>query len=418
MADKKIKVLPLEPSRRGAAFSSAVFQINAEKGTRTFYVHGDILSQDSQPFKSIVDGNWAESVKREINLEEWDADTVSRMIDYLYTKDYTWQKNENFKLAPAAVLEKSPSAEHSPDAVRPLTPISELMIYPQRGRVWGCQCNKQSLGHIDKEEAFGELFLVHAKVYALANYRAIEKLSELALDRLLHSLSLFQATEYNPQQIGYIVQLVSYVYENTCSRFGKPEPIRRAVTRFIAIELTKLDSTGGISELLNTYGDFACDLFSDLTKRIRLAEVQSEIRHKYLAGVKAYTGALQPFNCIKESLWRSSNINFGTGAEPVWLVPYYTEDVDKACTSFQVIMYGQEGYDHRFKIPTNLEDRRYPCLISICDRNIQSKVSHVQLVRVTRPGQVDDIQRRCKATGVTTDILGTAHSDILHLMWK
>jgi len=334
-------VSPLEPSERGATFSSAVFQINAEKGTRTFYVHGDILSQNSQPFKSIVDGNWEESVKREINLEEWDADTVSRMIEYLYTKDYAWQKNGKFKPVPVIVPEESPSVEHSPDVVRPLTPISGLMEYRGKRRRL-CQCDDQ-LGHVDKEETLGELFLVHAKVYALANYRVIEKLSELALDRLLHLLSVFQSTEYNPQQIGYIVELVSYVYENTCWRFGKPEPIRRAVTRFIALELTKLNSTGEISVLMSTYGDFACDLLSDLTRRIKLAEVQTGMEHKYLASVevsqsyynegdiftiyqtlsirahtneqKVYTGASQPVNCVQESQWRSSNINFGTEAK-------------------------------------------------------------------------------------------------------
>ena len=278
------KVLPLSLSSRRAAFSSAVFQINAEKGTRTFYVHGGILSQNSQPFKSIVDGNWEESVNREIDLEEWDADTVSRMIEYLYTKDYTWQKNGKFKPVPVIVSEESPSVDHSPDAMRPLTPISGLIEYREKQRRL-CQFNDK-LGHVDKEEALGELFLVHAKVYALANYRAIEKLSELALDRLLHSLSVFQSTEYNPQQIGYIVELVSYVYENTCWRIGKPEPIRQAVTRFIALELTKLDSTGEISVLMSTYGDFACDLLSDLTRRIKLAEAQIGMRHKYLAGIE------------------------------------------------------------------------------------------------------------------------------------
>ena len=139
------------------------------------------------------------------------------------------------------------------------------------------------------------------------------------------------------------MELVSYVYENTCWRFGKPEPIRQAVTRFIALEFTKLNSTGEVSALMSTYGDFACDLLPDLTRRIKLAEVQRGMRHKYLAGVevsqsycnegdiftfchtlsirahtneeKIYTGVSQPVNCVQESQWRSSNINFGTTAE-------------------------------------------------------------------------------------------------------
>jgi len=105
-------------------------------------------------------------------------------------------------------------------------------------------------------------------------------------------------------------------------------------------------------------------------------------------------------------------------ARPAWLIPYYTNDIDKACTSFKVISYGQDGYDHRFKIPLNLQFEFHPCLISICDRDIRKKVSHVQLVRVDSLAQKNDIQKRYKAAGVTAEILGTSHSDHLYLMWK
>ena len=103
---------------------------------------------------------------------------------------------------------------------------------------------------------------------------------------------------------------------------------------------------------------------------------------------------------------------------PVCLVPYYTEDVDKACTSFEVINPGQEGYDHRSKIPIDLEPEEHPCLISICDKNIQNKVSHVQLVRVDNSDKLIDIQERCGAAGATCEILGAAHDDHLFLIWK
>ena len=278
-------MLPLETGETRAAFSSPVFQINAEKGTRTFYVHGDVLSRNSQPFKVIVDGNWEESVKREINLDEWDADTVGRMVDYLYSKDYTWQKSGKFKPAPVAVSEKSPSVEHLFRAVRPLTPPTRLIEDRCTSYL---PYNEWVLDHANKEEGSGELLLMHAKVYALADYWAIEGLSDLALDRLLRTLEAFQVTKCVPQQTGYIVELVSYIYENTCSRFEnqEQEPMRQTVTRFIALEFTKLNSKREISELMGTCGDLARDLSSDLTRRIKLAEVGSGIQHRYLAGLE------------------------------------------------------------------------------------------------------------------------------------
>jgi len=144
------------------------------------------------------------------------------------------------------------------------------------------------LDHANKEEEFGELLLMHAKVYALANYWAIEGLSDLELDRLLRTLQAFQVTGCVHQQTGYIVELVSYIYENTCSRFGnqEKEPMRRMVTKFIALGFTELNSEGEISELMGTFGDFARDLSSDLTRRIKLAEVGSVIQHRYLAGLE------------------------------------------------------------------------------------------------------------------------------------
>lgn len=103
---------------------------------------------------------------------------------------------------------------------------------------------------------------------------------------------------------------------------------------------------------------------------------------------------------------------------PVYLLPYYTEDVDKACTSFEVIWYGDEGYDHRFKIPTNLESSECPCLISVCDKDIQNKVSHILLARADGAGQMTTIRKRFGAAGSTSDILGSVSSYQLFLMWK
>ncbi|CUS12285.1 unnamed protein product [Tuber aestivum] len=283
MAENEVKDLPLRSCGRVAAFSSAIFQINVEKGARTFYVHGDILSRSSRSFKSIVEGDWKESTNRRIDLEDWDADTVGRTIDYLYTGDYTWEKDGNFTPIPIEVPEEFPTVDHSFRAARPLTPLSGLAKY----RSTSYLSYSDSTVFLAYEGArFGELLLMHAKVYALASCWAIGKLSELALDRLLCTLRAFQATEYDLQQIRYIVELVSYVYENTCLRVGEHEPMRRVVTRFTALELTKLNAQGEISKLMDAYGDFACDLLSDVTRSLKLAEVSGGLQHKYLAGIE------------------------------------------------------------------------------------------------------------------------------------
>ncbi|RPA98728.1 hypothetical protein L873DRAFT_1807755 [Choiromyces venosus 120613-1] len=243
-------------------------------------------------------------------MEEWDAETVSRMIDYLYTGDYTWQMEGEFKPIPIKGAGETPIAEDPSKfvAARPLTPLQGFKRYSSTSYMSYDAC-ASSFHH--KEQDFERLLLIHAKVYALAHYRAIEKLSKLALDRLMRTLLLLQTGEFNPQKIGCIVELVAYVYENTCWRLGEPEAMRQVVTRFIGLEITRLNSRGEISNLMGTYGDFAVDLLADLTKRINFAEVSHVMQHKYIAGLEVHVGNPQPPNCVQEYYWGSPNINEG-----------------------------------------------------------------------------------------------------------
>jgi len=103
---------------------------------------------------------------------------------------------------------------------------------------------------------------------------------------------------------------------------------------------------------------------------------------------------------------------------PVWLVPYYTEDVYKACTSFKLVTSEQEEYDPRFRIPIAPEPSNFPCLISICDRNIGTKVSYVQLLRAASAEQKDLIQSQCGAAGATSHIVSSALHGYLFLLCK
>ncbi|RPA98731.1 hypothetical protein L873DRAFT_1807760 [Choiromyces venosus 120613-1] len=250
-------------------------------------------------------------------MEEWDAETISRMIDYLYTGDYTWQMDGKFKPIPIEGPGETPIAEISKFVEgRPLTPLQEFKRYSSTSSM---SYDAWSSFH-GTEQGFEKLLLIHAKVYALAHYRAIEKLSKLALDRLMQTLLLLQPGEFNLQKIGCIVELVAYVYENTCLRLGKPEAMRQAVTRFIGLEITRLNPKGEISKLMGTYGDFADDLLADLIRRIKFSEVNCVIKHKYIAGIEVHVGYPQPPNCMQEYHWGSPNINEWKSCEsvPVW----------------------------------------------------------------------------------------------------
>jgi len=306
-------------------FEAQIFQITAQGGARNFYIHGSILSKYSQPFRRAVETNSKESSERIIDLNDWDSDTVERLLQFLHTGGYQWpipkkrvaeepgsSKGENKififgspapkaktecfgrPLAPIAKTQSfgvgrplAPEAKTECFEIdRPLTPVDQLFgaditpTIPLDYNAW--------LGTIKPvDHDFGDLLLAHAKIYALANCKNIENLKLLALNRTLNTLTALGPIGSKSPEVTYIIELLKYVYENTTSISHSREPMRKLIVRFTALNLTALNSNNEISGLMGSSAGLAEDLMSDVTRRMQEFEIGRVIKVKrYISGLE------------------------------------------------------------------------------------------------------------------------------------
>ncbi|RPA98727.1 hypothetical protein L873DRAFT_1790115 [Choiromyces venosus 120613-1] len=325
-------------SRAGpwSPFDSQVFQITAEGGARRLYAHGSILSKHSQPFRSVVEGNWKESFEHIIDLNDWDGDTVERLLYFLHTENYHWPipkklladkfgssegKNKKFTF-------ESPPPPTKPetfDMSRPLTPVDQLFVANEtlaRPLDYNAWLSTIKPANYD----LGDLFLCHAKIYALANYKDIQRLKRLALERMLKTLTALGTIQNGPREVTYITELLKYVYENTTSLVSSREPMRKLVVRFTASNLTTLNFDNEISVLMGTNADLAKDLMSDVTRRVQALESEKGSKAKrYISDIELCSRVTWPCGFVTDS---------GEDFE------------EQACTSFRKGYTLKGGYIH------------------------------------------------------------------------
>lgn len=70
------------------SFQTPIFEIRAGDTHEVFHAHAGILAQ-SKVLQKLVAGWASETEERKIIWKEWDADTVEKFLEWLYTGDYT-----------------------------------------------------------------------------------------------------------------------------------------------------------------------------------------------------------------------------------------------------------------------------------------------------------------------------------------
>ncbi|KAG0634084.1 hypothetical protein HOY80DRAFT_1100650 [Tuber brumale] len=281
-------------------FETQIFQVTAQGGTRCFYTHASILSKCSQPFRSAVEGDWKESSEHIIDLNDWDGDTVERLLQFLHTNNYQWPipkkhvveelgsingKKKLFTFESPAPRAEAESFEIS----RPLTPIEQLVVADEALTI-PLDYNAWLSTIKPTDHDLGDLLLSHAKIYALASSKDIEGLERLALDRTLKTLTALGTFENGSPKVTYITELLKYVYENTASLSSSREPMRKLVVRFTALNLTILNSDNKISGLMGSIAELAGDLMSDVTRRVQALEIGGSIKVKrYISDLEVCT---------------------------------------------------------------------------------------------------------------------------------
>lgn len=274
------------------SIASDVFELTAQ-GQLRFFVHKDILASQSQPFQNATSGFWKEGSDRRIILEDWDGDTVGRLVEFLYTGDYQYPDPELVSLGNTSQTVSGEGSRHKPpaslglrdfssdpvvDLERPLTPLNRCLRY---GLSDGGVTDPKSLEYFEPSEYdYKEVLLTHAKVYALAHYKSVNLLRSLALKRLLMTLSRISPVQASSHIALNVIDLVNYVYAHTDALASTEEPLRRLVSQFAALNFTALHTRDEMAEFIAEGGDFVKDLMAKVCRRLKVVENGPEIDSK------------------------------------------------------------------------------------------------------------------------------------------
>lgn len=282
------------------SITSDTVELIVDDGQLRFLVHKDILAAQSEPFRTATTGEWREATEGKINLVGWDGDTVGRLVEFLYTGDYTYpepmplekQGQQDLKAPESSpshpkdgtdtgetVRADSPSRESLLYSTRPLTPLNEQCRNDTPNTNGPKPDAAVVLGTFDPaDHDYKEVILSHAKVYALAHYKSITPLRTLALGRFKTALYRLHPIQPNSHSASTVAHLARYVYGNTDYLANSEEALRRVVSSFVAMNILALQTTkGGVIDLVGEGGDLAKDIMAKVCRLFRGLERSTTI---------------------------------------------------------------------------------------------------------------------------------------------
>ena len=330
MADSSAvaKLDSLAPSNQTSSekvndFSSPCFTVLAGAEHERLLIHADVLSKAGK-YRAIVNGVWQESETHEVDLEEWDAPTVIRLIDFLYRGDYLSplprstndeEDSQSTQSRPIYALKvKSDSSprkmfeecfdqlkeqkgrkdygnreHHAQGPKYPLITLRSNLIalYNSTTQVRQAAHQEEFLkwtftGSFAGSYDFRETLFSHAKVYALADYVLLPHLKYLSLCRLSDALC-FLGTRMMTKKISQdIVDLARYIYDTTAPSPG--EPMRNMMSSFIVIMIGELDKSH-VDALSTECSGCAVDLIGKAGQSLTYHREQ-DVRYKADVGDK------------------------------------------------------------------------------------------------------------------------------------
>lgn len=115
--------------------------------------------------------------------------------------------------------------------------------------------------HFDPDQSYSNVFLSHASLYVLADYRLIDSLKDLALFKLHKTMCVFQLNDENVEDV---IDLARYAYSEEGGGGGLDEgngDLRRLVCHYMSTKALALSLDDGFMDLLADGGQFVKDFF-------------------------------------------------------------------------------------------------------------------------------------------------------------
>lgn len=225
--------------------------------------------------KNAITGGWSETTERKLSLDEWDSETVGRLVEFLYTGDYQYpnpvRSSERAENAATSLLSaprsKWENAGSGPN--RPLTPLDRCLdgYLPEdtdHSADWA------KLMPFNPQDDYKNAILSNAKVYCLAQYISTSTLRALALKRIFLLLLKIDPLPRQTESDAILnsLDLVNYVYSNTDSLVNSEEPLRKLVSQFTAHNLESLQQREELTHLMSSCSDFLSELIPKICRRL------------------------------------------------------------------------------------------------------------------------------------------------------
>ena len=283
--------------------TSDIYELHAGPKKKRYFVHADILAQ-SDMLRVSIQGKWKESAECIVTLENWDPETVARLVEWLYSNDYFVPNPKTVEMAQEVLGISGPPYDgrwtplkglpkgiqglrlKSEDDTLPrsLTPLEDLRFdesKPQSvppSRVESFQewttHNIRSKHDLDYEKAL----IAHAKICSLGGYLLLPSLSALAFQRIQEILVFLDPIVPRSAALDNVLSLVRHVYVDIVRPGDAEEPLQKLVSTFVAINHARFESAY-MSSLQETFALFARDVadkvklyVATLEQRLRVAE--------------------------------------------------------------------------------------------------------------------------------------------------
>lgn len=329
--------------------SSEVLLLVPEFGETRFLVHANLLASQSEYLRSLIkEIPERPSVQRQLDMVGWDAATVGRFVEFMYTGDYHCPDPVPLDTpvttpAGGSVSEHGGGEEPAEEvAVVPphssvpaqdsdtgglkqqfqlpqlkrflepglLAPLSRMFapgnFIPQR-KLSAAETYAGKLFRPAKHD-FEEVFLTHAKTYVIALVFEVQALCVLALQRLAKTLVNIDSVPSDSSLVSNFVELARYAYSSTSDT---RDPLREIVSQFAALNFTSIQ-TQEMSGLMKDGGSFP----SDLMEKISVRFVASEELRKGIplrGGLEREIGELKEYYVTKRSQERDERIEKRVG---------------------------------------------------------------------------------------------------------
>jgi len=249
---------------------------------RGFKVHKAILCPQSEVISKLCDIDMLERKTGVIEHEEFDADTVERMIDFAYEKEYKVVRRPGYE--PTHAVEDS------------ITGVGSLAIEdaPTAGGITLQQDTADAPMPDDEEPtelSFTDKWVIHARVYGLADYYDMRELRAHAYRQFMHVAYDDELEEADLKGFEHVAREVGKMTIRDDGSVGDPfdSPLRSAFLSLVALHAPKLALEANFSALLCEPDmlEMFADIFNALGKRIGGLEEERDVNTSTLEAEKA-----------------------------------------------------------------------------------------------------------------------------------